>query len=71
MAPFRQFLVPSLLPRLTPTIRANMWTSGEDDLLAMGIRRFKTNWQEIQQEYFPFKTPEQVRRVPRMPRVNQ
>lgn len=49
-----------LVPALQPSGRANLWTSGEDDLIALGIRKHKTDWQEIQAEFFPTKTPAQV-----------
>eukprot|EP00798_Chlamydomonas_sp_ICE-L_P029551 gene29551-5901_t len=52
-------LDPTLLYRTAPVVPKHYWSPGEDQLLALGIRRFGVDWQAIQQTYLPVRSENQ------------
>ncbi|GAX80247.1 hypothetical protein CEUSTIGMA_g7685.t1 [Chlamydomonas eustigma] len=64
VSPALNLLQPFLNPRLAyrPAARVprNYWSPGEDELLAMGIRRLGTNYALLQEIYFPSRTKDQL-----------
>lgn len=60
---FAPFFNPDLFPHQPPpAVSANriLFTEAEDILLAMGLMRYNTNWNAIQQNLLPSKTTHQI-----------
>ncbi|KAF6146056.1 hypothetical protein GIB67_033415 [Kingdonia uniflora] len=47
-------------PPLTSVVNRILFTDAEDELLAMGLMEFNTDWKAIQQRYLPCKTKHQI-----------